>query len=68
MEIGDKITELIHFGEGKPVRRTGRVVYIHPRRRFYIVEFAIGDRGETVRESYYFPSRAGGDGESGGRR
>lgn len=30
---------------------TGTVVYIHPRRRFYIVEFEVG--GRTFRESFY---------------
>lgn len=59
MEIGDKKTELVHFGDGVPIQRTGRVVYIHPRRVFYVVEFELGDRGQTVRESYFFPTRSG---------
>lgn len=59
MEIGDKKTELISFGDGDPVMATGHVVYIHPRRAFYVVEFEVGDRGEKIRESYYFPHRAG---------
>ena len=30
---------------------TGQVIYIHPRRRFYTVEFEVG--GRTFRENYY---------------
>lgn len=39
--------------------RPCRVVYIHPRRRFYIVEFRSKATGETWRETRYFPDRAG---------
>lgn len=38
---------------------TATVVYIHPQRRFYTVEFTFG-RGRRFRESFYFPDRAGG--------
>ena len=38
---------------------TATVVYIHPQRRFYTVEFDM-PRGRKCRESYYFPDRAGG--------
>ena len=35
-----------------------RVVYIHPKRRYYTVEFTFG-RGRRFRESYFLPrSRA----------
>lgn len=38
-----------------------RVVYVHPDRRFYTVEFTF-DRGRSFRESYWLPrSRADGD-------
>lgn len=52
MEVGDKTTEWVHFGETKAVRRTGTVTYIHPQRRFYNVRFdtEIG----SYEESYLF--------------
>ena len=34
-----------------------RVVYIHPRERFYVVEFRSKVTGETWREAMYFPLR-----------
>ena len=35
-----------------------RVVYVHPQRRYYTVEFTFG-RGRRFRESYFLPrSRA----------
>lgn len=34
-----------------------RVVYIHPQRRFYTVEFRSPVTGETFRESFYFADR-----------
>lgn len=55
MSIGDDKTEVFHFGDGHGITRTGRVVWIHPARRFYVVEFTIG--GRKVRESYFFPGR-----------
>jgi len=58
MVIGDRKTELLHFGDQEPRYKTGTVVWIHPERRFYTVEFDMG-MGRTVRENYYFPSRAG---------
>lgn len=36
----------------------GTVVYIHPKRRFYTLQFK-NRYGETFRESFYFPSRGG---------
>lgn len=57
MEIGDRKSALIHFGDGKPRRMTGKVVYIHPERRFYVLEFSLGPC--RLRESYYFPFRGG---------
>lgn len=34
-----------------------RVVYIHPLKRFYVVEFRSRVTGETWRESVWFPLR-----------
>ena len=36
----------------------GRIVYIHPQRHFYDVEFDMG-HGRHCRESFYFPNRSG---------
>lgn len=57
MQIGDRKTEVIHMGQDHGVTKTGTVVYIHPERRFYVVEFDLGDC--KIRESYYFPGRRG---------
>lgn len=59
MEIGDLKTEHVHFGDVKPRKMTGRVVWIHPQRRFYVVAFDVG--GREIRESYYFPNRRAGE-------
>lgn len=61
MRIGSKksVTKYVVDGNKKvPVKRTGTVVYIHPRGVYYILEFT-GAEGEKYRESYYLPlSRA----------
>lgn len=57
MQVGDKKTEKISFGDSQSITATGTVVYIHPKRAFYIVEFELP--GGSVRESYYFPDRRG---------
>lgn len=57
MQIGDKKTEVIHMGDAHGVTMTGTVVFIHPERRFYVVEFALD--GHAVRESYFFSVRRG---------
>jgi hypothetical protein len=38
----------------KPLQ--GRVIYIHPDRRYYTVELTT-IKGSIFRESYYFPGR-----------
>ena len=66
MMVGDKLSGMVPSygatctgfasdGEGY----TATVVYIHPQRRFYSVEFVFA-RGRRFRESFYFPDRAGG--------
>lgn len=59
MQVGD-ILELEPTMEGTnglgtegPQRRT--VVWIHPDKRFYVVEFRSRITGETWRETVYFP-------------
>lgn len=57
MKTGDKVTMIPetfmgYDDRGKPERRPlrGTVVYIHPRKRYYTVEFET--RGGPVRESF----------------
>lgn len=57
MEVGDTKTEAVCMDGEKPVMLTGKVVYIHPQRRFYVVEFPF-EKG-SFRESFYFPNRRG---------
>ena len=63
MQLGDKVRfipsvtagDRLEGPRGKRAQQpsvTGRVVYIHPQRRFYIVEWAAG--GRTLRETLYF--------------
>ena len=63
MQLGDKVRfvpsvtagDRLEGPRGKRILGpsvTGRVVYIHPRRRFYIVEWTVGDR--PLRETLYF--------------
>lgn len=58
MQVGDRKTEVIHMGLDTGITKTGTVVYIHPLRRFYVVEFEM-DAGHRLQESYYFPDRRG---------
>ena len=53
MEVGDMTSEWVHFGDQKAKRMRGRVTYIHPKRRFYTVEFQLA--GGRFSESYLFP-------------
>lgn len=65
MIVGDKIGHLcptfggISNGLLTPKQCDGVVVYIHPQRRFFIVEFKF-EYG-SFRQSFYFPARAAGD-------
>lgn len=66
MMVGDKLPGMVpsygatctgFVSDGQAF--TATVVYIHPQRRFYTVEFAFA-RGRRFRESFYFQDRAGG--------
>lgn len=61
MQIGDIRTEAPSFwtifGHGAGEPRQCRVVYVHPQRRFYTVEFYFPMTGERFLESYYFDYR-----------
>ena len=60
MQVGDRVTrapetflegqELKAREHAKPRAMTGRVVYIHPRGRYHVVEFEVA--GHRVRESF----------------
>lgn len=69
MRIGDIRMEApsfwTTFGHSEGAPQKCRVVYIHPRRRFYTVEFAFPLTGERFRESYYFEDRRGDAGQKG---
>lgn len=61
MQIGD--TVYLHTSQSKPGEvHPGRVVYIHPKRRFYVAEFRFERMDGVIlsyRESFFFPDRAG---------
>ncbi len=63
MDLNEKLVERPAFwttyghGYGRP--QECRVVYIHPRHRFYTVEFRSALTGETYRQCYYFEDRRG---------
>ena len=52
------------FGGSAGRLQDAEVVYIHPRRRFYAVEFT-APGGGRFRESYYFKDRRGRGEEKG---
>ena len=72
MQVGDKVWEYPRFTEiegspgtrgRRPVRRQGTVIFIHPKKRFYCVEFQpkgkslMGDRYQSrlpLRECFCF--------------
>lgn len=51
LHIGEKISVTLTAGEdrGKPVPAT--VVYIHPKRRFYVAEYIV-EVGRPLREAF----------------
>ena len=63
IQLGDKRMEVPCFGSASGISDVGpqpcRVVYIHPLRRFYTVEFRSAVTGEAFRQSFYFHERAG---------
>lgn len=69
MQIGDIRIETpgfwTTFGHSAGDPQKCRVVYIHPQRRFYTVEFAFPRTRERFRESYYFEDRRGAAGRKG---
>lgn len=63
MKTGDRIGSLpLSCGEDYPNRRKfypGRVIYIHPQRRYFVAELELPG-GHHVRETYYFNAPASG--------
>lgn len=66
MKIGDKLMRIpvvsILDRDKHPKLLPCRVVYIHPQRRFYSVQFDFPGQWEhsrSFRESYFFPDRLG---------
>lgn len=54
MECPTLIHLEVHEDEKSYKPMPGTVVYIHPERRFYVVDFYF--RGNHVRETFYFPA------------
>ena len=69
MLIGD--TVYLHPSQSPPgAGHPGTVVYIHPERRYYVVEFRfpyIPGVVRAFRESFFFPERAGEADYNGGQ-
>lgn len=63
MKVGDIVVETPTFYSKAGLDVVGpqkcRVTYIHPKRRFYTVEFRSEVTGETFRECFYFADRRG---------
>ncbi|MBQ2997278.1 MAG: hypothetical protein IJE22_08635 [Oscillibacter sp.] len=61
MRIGDTVSVKLSCSDSKrPV--PGKVVYIHPQRRYYTVECLVGIRWKSpIRESSPYPHRRGED-------
>lgn len=61
MNVGDVLYQIPtgrHGDDRQPQALACRVVYIHPERRFYTVEFRSEVTGEAFRESFPCPDRA----------
>lgn len=61
MRVGDRREEIPSYGvtvnERTDERLPCTVVYVHPRKLYYVVEFQLD--GGSVRETYYFARRRG---------
>ena len=51
MKLGDRIDLPVYPKVNEAVLSLGEVVYIHPKKRFFTLEFTT-DRGRKIRESY----------------
>lgn len=55
MKVGDKVRKKLEWTEvGRSIKKhgvaTGTVIFVHPKGRFYTVEFRIGER--ILRETF----------------
>ena len=57
VEIGEKVVEKLHIDKGLSMKLEGTVVWIHPKKRFYRVEF-ITPKGSKLHESYQLYRRS----------
>ena len=57
VEIGEKVVERLHIDKGLSIKLEGTVVWIHPKKRFYRVEF-ITPKGFKLHESYQLYRRS----------
>lgn len=53
MQIGDLVAR---YPYGCQQAHTGKVIFIHPDRRFYVCEFECG-LGRSFRQAFYFKDR-----------
>lgn len=58
VQVGQTVKRLVNFSTDKPIGRPadketlyGKVIYVHPKGRFYTVEFTLWD-GSTIRSCY----------------
>lgn len=58
VQVGQTVKRLVNFSPDKPSGRPedketlyGKVIYVHPKGRFYTVEFTLWD-GSTIRSCY----------------
>lgn len=61
MKIGDKVRVSPYIGSGPNSTVEATVVYIHPKRRYYTVEYKVHPDGPPLRESFAFQHRRGED-------
>ena len=52
IKVGDKVQRTVHFDKGFSKKMWGTVIYIHPKRMFYLVEFRT--EFAVLKESYEF--------------
>lgn len=58
MLVGDKIKIIPTLEDGAGAEVSAKVVYIHPRRRYFVAEYQNG-AGQTLRETLPFRHREG---------
>lgn len=59
MRVGDKVNVTLTAGGDWKKTTAATVIYIHPKRRFYVAEYII-ETGRPVREAFPFWRKSGG--------